>query len=139
MFKEYNKNKFLTAMELLTNSLFNFMTGLFFITTDERISSPTYSKMSELMPLSAYGLIMLVSSVLIFSAIFQVGKTRALFMVVGGILGTFSIGLYASASTLGGVNFMLPSRYSLISVSCLTIAIAGGFGLWKTRKNMSPK
>src|SRR5699024_8445214 len=135
MFKEYNENKFLTAMYLLTISLFNFMTGLFFITTDERISSPTYSKMSELMPLSAYGLIMLVSSVLIFSAMFQVGKTRALFMVVGGILGTFCIGVYAIASTFGGVNFMLPSRYSLISVSCLTITIAGGYALWRMKKS----
>lgn len=56
-------------------------------------------------------------------------------MIIGGILGAFSIGLYASASTIGGVNLMLPSRYSLISVSCLSIAIAGGYALWRKKKN----
>ena len=135
MFKNYNENKFLTAMYLLTISLFNFMTGLFFITADSRIGSPTYSSMSELMPLYAYGLIMLTSAVLIFSAIFQIGRSRAIFMIIGGILGAFSMGLYASASTIGGVNLMLPSRYSLISVSCLSIAIAGGYALWRKKKN----
>lgn len=139
MFENYDEKKFLSAMYLLTISLFNFMTGLFFITTDERIASPTYSKMAELMPLSIYGLMMLVSSVLLFCAIFTVNNTRYVFMFLGGALGAFSIGLYASASTLGGVNIMLPSRYSLISVSCLIIAIAGGFGLWKMRKNTSQK
>src|SRR5699024_10076890 len=114
-----------------------FMTGLFFITTDERIASPTYSKMAELMPLSIYGLMMLVSSVLLFCAIFTVNNTRHVFKFLSGMLGAFSIVIYASASTLGGFNIMLPSIYSLISVSCLMFAIAGGCGLWKMSKNTS--
>lgn len=135
MFNDYDEKKFLSAMYLLTISLFNFMTGLFFITVDPRISSPTYSKMQELLPLSVYGILMLITSVLLFSAIFAVNRTRYLFMIVGGLFGAFSIGLYASASTLGGVNFMLPSRYSLIAVSCLIIVVAGGFELWKMKRN----
>src|SRR5699024_10650800 len=127
MFRHYNETKFLASMYMLTISLFNLMTGLFFITADPRISSPTYSKMQELMPLTAYGLIMLASAVFLFSAILQHGKTTYAFM----------IGLYASASSLGSTNLMLPSRYSLISLSCLTIAIAGGFSLWRAKKNTS--
>src|SRR5699024_167592 len=108
MFRHYNETKFLASMYMLTMSLFNLMTGLFFITADPRISSPTYSKMQELMPLTAYGLIMLTSSVFLISSIFQHGKTSYIFMIIGGILGAFSIGLYASASSLGAVNLMLP-------------------------------
>lgn len=137
MFRHYNETKFLASMYILTISLFNLMTGIFFITAVPRISSPTYSKMQELMPLTAYGLIMLTSAVFLFSAIFQHGKTSYIFMIIGGISGAFSIGLYASASSLGAVNLMLPSRYSLISLSCLTIAIAGGFSLWRAKKNTS--
>src|SRR5699024_2866323 len=137
MFRHYNETKFLASMYMLTMSLFNLMTGLFFITADPRISSCTYSIMQELMPLPYYGLIMLASAIFLFSAIFQHGKTSYVFMLLGGLLGAFSIGLYASASSLGAINLMLPSRYSLISLSCLTIAIAGGFSLWRAKKNTS--
>src|SRR5699024_1903839 len=137
MFRHYNETKFLASMYILTISLFNLMTGIFFITADPRISSPTYSKMQDIMPLTSYGLIMLTSAVFLFFAIFKGGKTSYMFMILGGVLGYFSIGLYASASSLGAVNVMLPSRYSLISLSCLTIAIAGGFSLWRSKKNTS--
>lgn len=133
MFRHYNETKFLANMYIFTIAMFNLMTAIFFITADPRISSPTYAKMQELMPLSVYGLIMLVSAILLFSCIFQHGKIRCVFMVCGGLLGAFSIGLYASASSLGAVNLMLPSRYSLISISCLLISIAGGFSLWRMR------
>lgn len=136
MFRHYNETKFLASMYILTMGLFNAMTGLFFITVDPRISSPTYTKMQELMPLSVYGLIMLTSAILLFSCVFQHGKIRSIFMMLGGVLGAISIGLYASASSIGAVNLMLPSRYSLISISCLLIAIAGGFNLWRMRTNM---
>src|SRR5699024_3318369 len=109
MFRHYNETKFLASMYILTISLFNFMTGIFLMTAYPRISSTTYSKRQELMPLTAYGLIRLTSSVFLFSAIFQDGKTSYMFMLFGGLLGAFSIGLYASASSLGAVNIMLPS------------------------------
>src|SRR5699024_8442844 len=137
MFRHYNETKFLASMYMLTISLFNLMTGLFFITADPRISSPTYSKIQELMPLTAYGLIMLTSAVFLCSSIFQHDKTSAIFMIIDGLLRAFSLGLYASARSLGVVNLMLHSRYSLISLSCVTIAIAGGFSLWRGKKNTS--
>src|SRR5699024_11542965 len=84
MFRHYNETKFLASMYMLTMSLFNLMTGIFFITADPRISSPTYSKMQELMPLPSYGLIMLASATFLFSAIFQHGKTSYVFMLLGG-------------------------------------------------------
>jgi len=137
MFKHYDETKFLASMYVLTMGLFNAMTGIFFITADPRISSPTYSKMQELMPLTAYGLTMFMSAVFLFISIFQNGKSKSIFMIGGGVLGAFSIGLYASASSLGAVNLMLPSRYTLISLSCLTIAISGGFSLWRAKRNTS--
>src|SRR5690625_6275715 len=135
MFRHYNETKFLSSMYIITMGLFNAMTGVFFITADPRISSPTYSKMQELMPLTAYGLTMFTSAVFLFISIFQDGKAKSIFMIVGGLAGAFSIGLYASASSLGAVNLMLPSRYSLISLSCLLLSIAGGYALWRARKN----
>lgn len=135
MLRQYDETKFLASMYVLTIAIFNFMSGLFFITADPRIASPTYDKMSELMPLSVYGLLMLASAVLLFTAIFTVGRLRSIFMLLGGLAGAFSTGLYASASSLGAVNLMLPSRYSLISLSCLLISIAGGYALWRARKN----
>src|SRR5699024_7234968 len=137
MFRHYNETKFLASMYMLTMSLFNLMTGLFFITADPRISSPTYSKMQELMLLPSYGLIMFASAIFLVSSIFHLGKTSYVFMLLGGLLVAFSIRLYASASSIGAINLMLPSRYSLLRLSCLTIALAGGFSLWRAKKNTS--
>src|SRR5699024_4402552 len=110
---------------------------IFFVTTDPRIDSPTYAKMQELMPLSVSGLMMLASAVILFICIFQQGKTRNIFMVLGGLLGTVSIGLYASASSSGAVHLMLPSRYSLFNISSFLMSTAGGFSLWQMKKGTS--
>src|SRR5699024_970041 len=115
MLRQYDETKFLASMYVLTIAIFNFMSGLFFITADPRIASPTYDKLSELVPLSVYGLLMLASPVLLCTAIFTVGRLRSIFMRLGGLPRAFSTGLCASSSSLGAVNLMLPARYSLTS------------------------
>src|SRR5699024_12429750 len=103
MFRHYDETKFLASMYMLTISIFNLMTGVFFITTDPRTSSPTYSKMQELMPLSAYGLIMLASGILLFVAIFQHGRIKNIVMIVRGVTGAFSIGFVSGVISIGSV------------------------------------
>ena len=132
--KHYDENIFLASMYVVIIALFNFMSGIFFITADPRIGSPTYGRMQELMPLSIYGLVMFASATLLICSVFSIGKVKSAFMLIGGCLGAISIGLYAAASTIGAVNLMIPSRYSLISVSCIIIAIAGGISLWRNRR-----
>lgn len=135
MFSRYEESRFLANLLVVTNAVFIAMTGLFFVTAPDDVSSPTYSKMQELMPLNFFGLIMLASASFLLYSIFKRGKNRHQFMVLGGLLGTLSIALYASASTLGAVNIMLPLRYSLVACTSLLIAAAGGIGLWVTKRD----
>lgn len=135
MFKRYEESKFLVDVLVVTNAIFIAMTGLFFITAPVDISGPTYTKMQELMPLDIYGLIMLASATLLLYSIFRRGKNRHQLMFLGGMLGTLALALYASASTLGAVNIMLPLRYSLIACTSLLIASAGGIGLWINKRD----
>lgn len=133
VFKDYNETLFLANMFIVLLAVFNAMTGLFFVRVDNDINSPTYGKMAELMSLDAYGIIMLLSAAFLIISAFQMGRLKYLSMLVGGFIGTLIIGLYASASTLGAANLMLPMRYSLMVGGLLIIAVVGGVGLWKSR------
>lgn len=136
MFKNYTEELFLSNMYIVLISVFNAMTGLYFVTAPKGVDSPTYGRMVELMSLDAYGLIMLLSSAFLIVSAFQVGKLKHLSMLVGGVIGTVIIGLYASASTQAAINIMLPMRYSLMACGCLIIGVVGGIGLWKSKRGM---
>ncbi|GIN71118.1 hypothetical protein J14TS2_15930 [Bacillus sp. J14TS2] len=134
MFKKYGEYIFLANMLMIIAATYLTITGLFFITAPADSNSPTYGRMLELMSFDAYGLFMLVAATLLFVSSFQTGKLRHLSMLVGGILGALILGLYASASTQGAVNLMIPLRYSLIACTNLIIAAVGGIGLWRSRR-----
>lgn len=136
--KNYNETLFLANMFIALLAVFNAMTGIFFLQVDNDIDSPTYSKMAEIMSLDAYGVIMLLSAVFLIVSAFQMGKLKYLSMIVGGITGAIVIGLYASASTIGAANIMLPMRYSLMACGYLIIAAVGGVGLWRSNRSSLP-
>lgn len=131
MNRRNEEDHLLANLLTLVVAAFNLLTGIFFITTDPSMDSPTYGKMRELMPLSYYGVIILLSAVLLIFCVFVSGRARSWSMLLGGLGGSISIGLYASASSIGGVNIMLPGRYTLISIACLIIAIVGGMRIWR--------
>jgi|SRR5690625_434518 len=133
--RNYDEKLFMSNMFIAVIAIFNAVTGIFFIFIDNNDETPTYSKMAELMSLDSYGLIMLLSALFLIVSAFQMDRLKYLSMIVGGLLGAFVIGLYASASTIEASNLMVPIRYSLMACGCLIIATVGGVGLWKSRRD----
>lgn len=88
------------------------------------------------MPLSVYGVLLIISAIVLAVAMFAEDNVKQSLLVIGGFLGSLVIGLYASASSLEGANLMLPLRYALLSISCLIIAVSGGYELWKMKRSM---
>lgn len=131
------ETRILASIFFLTLITLNFLTGLFFVTVDDNVQGPTYSRMAELMPLKYYGVLLLVSAIFMLLALTGTGRRKGWFMVLGGLTGSIGMFLYASASTLGAVNLMMPSRYTVLSLACLSIAVVGVLRIWK--KSMQPK
>lgn len=130
------QEQFLSNIFIIIISLFNLMTGVFFLLVNPDITSPTYVEMGKLMPLPIYGACMILSALLMMLGVFLDHSSRNVLFIVGGLLGGIFLGLYSSASTIGGVNAMMPLRYALISLSGFAIALSGGFELWQMRKNI---
>ena len=130
------QEQFLSNIFIIIISLFNLMTGVFFLLVNPDITSPTYVEMGQLMPLPIYGACMVLSALLMMLGVFLDHSSRNVLFIVGGLLGGIFLGLYSSASTIGGVNAMMPLRYALISLSGFAIALSGGFELWQMRKNI---
>lgn len=134
--KMLTQEQFLSNIFIIIISLFNLMTGVFFLLVNPDITSPTYVEMGKLMPLPIYGACMVLSALLMMLGVFLDHSSRNVLFIVGGLLGGIFLGLYSSASTIGGVNAMMPLRYALISLSGFAIALSGGFELWQMRKNI---
>ena len=134
MFKNMNESSFLASFSIFVIAAFNAMTGWFFVTVDNDVSSPTYAKMNEVLSLDVYGVGLLASAVLLVCAIFQQYKAKHIFYIVGGLVGAILLGLYAMASTLGAPFIILPLRYALITFSNAVIFGMGVWGLWKIKK-----
>lgn len=134
MFKEYNEARFLRIVLIATVAIYNALRGFALLSTKYSQKSAVVVKLQELMPLSVYGIILCASTIILIIALCSRGFHRSVLMIVGGLLGTIGLGLYASASSLESVYMFLPFRYTLMSFANLSITIAGGFTLWQTRK-----
>lgn len=134
IFKWQTEEKFLANMMLLSNGIFLVFTGYFFIIDGKISLAPTYELMTNLMPLEAWGAVMMVAGLLLSAAAFQVGNTRYLSMITGGLLGAAIVVLYAMASTQGAESYLVPVRYSLMACFNLLIAVLGGIEAWRIKK-----
>lgn len=137
LLKWQTEEKFLANMMLLSNGLFLIVTGYFFIADASGSVAPTYDLMTNMMPLEAWGVTMTVGGVLLCAAAFQVGSWRYWSMVVGGLLSAVIVMLYAMASAQGAMNYLVPSRYSLMACFNLLIAVLGGIEAWRIKRIMS--
>lgn len=132
--KWQTEEKFLANMMLLSSGMFLIISGWYFITDGYKSISPTYLLMTGLMPLEAWGAVMMVAGLLLSAAGFQTGKTRHISMVAGGIIGALMIMLYAMASAEGAINYLVPLRYALMACFNLLIAVLGGVEIWRIRR-----
>lgn len=134
MLKRHDKLWILSVSYLFSLAMFNAMTGMFMLIAGGRYDSVIYDKIEELIPLEILGLLLFSSAIFLLISIFVKGYPEISLMIAGGLLGAIGLGLYASASSVGVDNLLVPSRYALLSISNLSIMVTGGLTLWQKRK-----
>ncbi|MBC6308104.1 hypothetical protein HCJ66_00925 [Listeria sp. FSL L7-1582] len=134
--RELHYKEILAILFLLYTSLFNIITGFFLIISGDAITekSRTYQLMEEIMGINAWGLLFIVSGVLLFIANIQETGTKFINFIVGGTVGAAILFLYASASFEVSHSMMLPARYAISGCFNLFIALLGGLEVWKQKQ-----
>lgn len=128
------ENDFLARLLFAFNAmLIGFTGGYFVVVGDISYSTPTYNSMSELLPLWAYGLVLVGVSALHIRAAVCEGDKRYWSMTIAGSVGGILFALYATASFEGTHVILLPMRYAVISGINLIIAGVGGYALWSRK------
>lgn len=134
VFKWQTEEKFLANMMLLSNSVFLLISGYYFIADGKRTQTPTYDFMAGLMALEVWGVLMVLSGLIIGFAAFQTGMARYFAYIVGGFLGAIVVTLYAMAATQGAELYLVPVRYAVIACFNLLIAALGGVEVWRIKR-----
>lgn len=135
MLKNLDENDILAKMFLLFMALFHTVTGLYIVLTDDvKRESTTYTAMSTLVSLNAWGIAFLVVGFLYFFMAFHEGKVKYLLMIVTSSIGAVIFGLYSMASIEVSGNIMVGARYAIVASFNLMISVLGGFQLWTLKK-----
>lgn len=137
LLKWQTEEKFLANMMLLSNGSWLVLTGYFFVADGYKSLAPTYALMTNLMPLEAWGVVMGVAGILLSAAAFQIGTTRYLSMIAGGVIGAMMIALYAMASAEGALSYISALRYAVAACFNLLIAVLGGIEVWRIKQILS--
>ena len=135
MLKNLDENDILAKMFLLFMAMFHTATGLYIVLTEDiKRESTTYTAMSTLVSLNAWGIVFLIVGVLYFFMAFHEGLIKYLLMVITGLIGAVIFGLYAMASIEVTTVIVVGGRYAIVASFNLIIAVLGGFQLWMLKK-----
>ena len=108
--------------------------GVVLLTQDlSSYNSKTVLGMSEMLPMSSWGLILIFSAANFINATIQVSKLAYLAMVIAGVSGVIVFGLLSMASLELSINQTNTVNYMIISSIDVVLAIIGGVALWLRR------
>lgn len=132
--KIYNEDDVLAKTLLLYFAFQHGAIGTFLLFSDlNTINSRAFNGMAKILPMDAWGIILIVSGVAFVITVLQEHKLQYWFMLLAGITGTSTFGLLAMASIELSVNQTNTINYIIIASIDIIIAILGGVGLWLRR------
>lgn len=108
--------------------------GLFLLFGDmSQIKSKTLNEMATILPMDAWGLILIFAACNFILAAVQVSKLSFLAMIVAGITGAVVFSLLSMASLELSTNQTNTINYMIVASIDILIAIVGGVALWLRR------
>lgn len=121
-------------MFLICEGLYVGVTGMLLFEVDmtQNIGG-LYAALASLISLDAWGIVFIVSGLLLIVSAFQKGKLKHLSMLIGGFLGGILLILYGVAGLDYSVHLAIGMRYAVVGIFMLIIAGIGGRELWVTR------
>ncbi|MBC1491958.1 hypothetical protein HB884_07780 [Listeria booriae] len=119
--------------------LYNLLTGLFFILSGNQIieHSLLYQRMGNLLTMDAWGLLFLSSSLFLLVGIIAKTKKAYIYLLLGGTVGASVMLLYAIARIDTSDYSLFASRYVMLGILQVGVAIYGGYSAWIHKKKQS--
>lgn len=132
--KNYNEDDVLAKSLLLYFAFQHGAIGVFFVFSDiSSIGSNAFDGMARILPMDAWGIILLVSSAAFIVTTFQEKSIEFWFMLVAGVTGMVTFSLLAMANIELSVNQTNTINYIIIASIDLIVAMLGGIGIWVRR------
>lgn len=141
---------FFRQKELTSEFLYEIMTTLFLThigllctgrgmiwigTGDEVLESATvYRIVAEHLPIQSWGLLFLISGLLIISSAFTKGKFAFSVLFLGNLIAIPCNAMMYMASTVDGINLYTPFSVGVLLITNIILFIIGGLFLWIERK-----
>lgn len=129
--RNYNEDDAMSKILLLYFAFQHAAIGIFFMfSTEQLLAYNSFKGMNELLPMDAWGIILLMSAVcFLLSTLFE-NKVQYYFMMVAGATGMVTFGLLAMASIELSTNQTNTINYIIIASIDIIIAIIGGIAVW---------
>lgn len=137
--------KRLTFAEMIASTLlfgmgiFTFWRGLFWTVEQSSVldDSAFYRELHELMPIWIWGILFMVSGImLIFSSYLlpKKNKTSYWFITIGALISFVMYFIITSASVYNGLNWLSPVQFATLSGVYLVVTFFGGFEIYDGRR-----
>lgn len=135
----------LSLPEMISSTLlfglgvFSLWRGLFFTVRQDAVLSDSefYRALHQVMPIWAWGILMIVSSLFLISASWCIPKRNNLFhilLLTGGSMCCLMYLLMTSASLFNAINWLTPMQFATLSAICGVVAFFGGAELYARRR-----
>lgn len=130
----YNEDDVLSKVLLLYFAFQHGAVGIFFVFGDvTTLGSNAFKGMANLLPMDAWGILLLVSAIAFIITVLQERKLEYWFMLLAGITGMVTFSLLAMANMELSVNQTNTINYIIIASIDMIVAILGGIALWLRR------
>lgn len=134
LLRNYDENDVLSKTLMLYFAFQHGAIGAFFMLNDNPEEYSHYFKgMIAIMPLTYWGLLLILSTASFIFATVQEGKLEYIFMLIAGLSGMITFALLAMASIELSIHQTNTVNYIVIASIDLIVAILGGVALWLRR------
>lgn len=124
----------LAQMFLICSGLYVGTTGILLFEVEfNQGTKGVYSMLAKLLSLDAWGVVLIVSGLLLIASAFQKEELKFLSMLIGGMSGGTLLMLYGIASFDYNPYLSIGARYIVVGAFMLIIASLGGRELWIKR------
>lgn len=131
IFKNYDEDDILSKLLLLYFAFQHGAVGLVFIFQSSYIvKMEAFRGMSKLLPMDAWGIILVISAVCFVLSIIQEHFVKYYFMIIAGSTGMVAFSLLSMANLELAVNQTNSLNYIIIASIDVLIAILGGVAIW---------
>lgn len=134
LLRNYDENDVLSKVLFLYFAFQHGSVGAFFISHDDPQNySPYFKGMIDIMPMGAWGMLLIVSTASFIFAALQEGRPESMFMLLAGVSGMVTFALLAMASIELSENQTNTVNYIIIASIDFIVAVLGGVALWRRK------